>query len=196
MSAAAPNYWWLMGGRIFLGIGIGIGQAIDPLYIAEVSPADYRGSLTTWSEFAINLGILLGFASNSMLVGLGKNVAWRVMLAVGLVLPVVLLFLSLCVMPESPRWLMMKSRHAEAEHVLRRTHAPGTDLRPVLDELQAQVEETTHECGWHDLFNAFRTPGPTRRMLLVGIGIAFAQQANGSDSLVQFSPRVFENAGA
>mmetsp|Transcript_20235 Transcript_20235/g.47234 ORF Transcript_20235/g.47234 Transcript_20235/m.47234 type:complete len:471 (+) Transcript_20235:122-1534(+) len=196
VSAAAPNYSWLMVGRCFLGIGIGVGLAIDPMYIAELAPADYRGSLTTWSEFSINVGILLGFVSNLVFVGLPANSNWRVMLGVGLVLPLVLLILSLFVMPESPRWLMLKCRRAEAEHVLQRTHATGTDVQPILDKLEKQTREERDEGSWRDLLSAMLTPGPARKQVLVGIGVALAQQASGTDSLIAFSPRVFETAGA
>ena len=49
-----------MIGRLFVGLGVGFGLAIDPLYIAEIAPAEHRGRLSCWSEFAINVGILLG----------------------------------------------------------------------------------------------------------------------------------------
>ena len=40
----------LLVGRTFIGWGIGIGLSIDPLFIAEITPAQHRGMLVTWSE--------------------------------------------------------------------------------------------------------------------------------------------------
>jgi len=59
--ATAQNYTTLMIGRIFVGLGVGFGLAIDPLYIAEISPAAHRGRLVTWSEIALNVGLVFGF---------------------------------------------------------------------------------------------------------------------------------------
>jgi len=58
------NFTTMIIGRLITGVGVGIGLAVDPLYISEISPKSKRGSLVTLSEFAINIGILLGFISN------------------------------------------------------------------------------------------------------------------------------------
>ena len=62
-TATATSYPSLMMGRFVTGLGVGLGLAIDPVYIAEVSPPKHRGRLVTWSETATNVGILLGFVS-------------------------------------------------------------------------------------------------------------------------------------
>lgn len=49
-----------MFGRAFVGLGVGLGLSIDPLYISEVSPPSHRGHLVSFSEIAINFGIVLG----------------------------------------------------------------------------------------------------------------------------------------
>ena len=45
LQAAAFDYWLLLVGRSLVGIGAGIGFAIDPVYIAEMSPSHNRGFL-------------------------------------------------------------------------------------------------------------------------------------------------------
>mmetsp|Transcript_57459 Transcript_57459/g.136622 ORF Transcript_57459/g.136622 Transcript_57459/m.136622 type:complete len:484 (+) Transcript_57459:127-1578(+) len=196
LSATAADFLHLMMGRIGVGLGIGISMAIDPLYVAEIAPADHRGLLSTLPELGLNLGILLGFASNRLLLPLPDDVNWRVMLALGLVLPLILLVLALFILPESPRWLLLHSRREEAADVLRRTHATGTDIQPVVDGLAKQAEEATSSGGWTDLFRALATPGSTRQQLVTAIGIAIAQQATGEPSVLLFSPRIFDAAGA
>jgi MFS family permease len=85
------------------GFGIGAGLAIDPLYIAEVSPSMFRGKLVSMSELAINFGILLGMAADYCFLTLPEGTNWRVMIGLGLILPCVLLVMTLTIMPESPR---------------------------------------------------------------------------------------------
>jgi hypothetical protein len=81
-----------------------VGLAIDPLYIAEVSPSVFRGKLVSMSEIAINMGILLGMAADYAFLTLPDGTDWRLMLGLGLILPSVLLVLTLTIMPESPRF--------------------------------------------------------------------------------------------
>ena len=99
----APSYAVLMIGRFLAGIGIGFGVMISPIYIAEISPNSTRGSLTTFPEIFINVGILLGYVSNYAFSGLSAHISWRIMLAVG-ILPSVFIALALFIIPDSMRW--------------------------------------------------------------------------------------------
>jgi MFS family permease len=125
IMSMAPSYEILMFGRFFVGMGVGVGLAIDPLYIAEVSPASRRGELVCWSEIALNVGIVLGFASGIVLYPLANTQEWRVMLALGAILPMVMIVLVLKVMPESPRWLIANNRLEEARSILERIYPDG-----------------------------------------------------------------------
>ena len=69
---------------MIVGVSCGLGLAIDPLYISEIAPQHRRGALVSWSELAINVGILLGFAAAVLLQPLPVHRAWRAMLASGL----------------------------------------------------------------------------------------------------------------
>ena len=126
IMSVAPSYEILLFGRFFVGMGVGVGLAIDPLYIAEVSPASRRGELVSWSEVAINVGLVLGFSSGIVLYPLDNAQEWRVMLALGAVLPIVMIVLVLNVMPESPRWLIANNRLDEARSILERIYPDGT----------------------------------------------------------------------
>lgn len=70
-------------GRAISGVGVGLGFAVDPMYIAEVSPAQHRGQLVSWSETATNVGILLGFIASYALKDVRGNMQWRFMIALG-----------------------------------------------------------------------------------------------------------------
>ena len=108
-TATATSYPSLMMGRFVTGLGVGLGLAIDPVYIAEVSPPKHRGRLVTWSETATNVGILLGFVSGFAFRDAGEA-GWRAMLALGAVIPSVLLVLVFTFMPVRARRPCFSSR--------------------------------------------------------------------------------------
>ena len=79
--AFANGIGMFIAARMIGGIGIGISTVAAPLYISEIAPPAYRGRLAGMFQFNIVFGILMAFASNAMLAGIGEN-AWRWMLGV------------------------------------------------------------------------------------------------------------------
>mmetsp|Transcript_42807 Transcript_42807/g.79330 ORF Transcript_42807/g.79330 Transcript_42807/m.79330 type:complete len:485 (+) Transcript_42807:110-1564(+) len=190
----AYNFFLLILGRLFLGFAIGLSLAIDPMYITEIAPGKHRGKLTTLSEIAINVGIVLGFVVNWCLADLPDGTDWRVMVACGAILPLTLLVLSITVMPESPRWLVANGRTEEAESILTKTHPAGENISSVVEGIRQQIEETKSilELGWQPLLK----PDPvTRYLMIVGMGVAFTQQLTGIESIIMYSPEIFKRAG-
>ena len=86
-----------------------------------MSPAAHRGELVTWSEMAINVGIVFGFVTGLIQ---GSN-SWRYMFLLGGILPTVMIFLVVYIMPETPRWLIAKNRDSEAKEILTRVYPDG-----------------------------------------------------------------------
>ena len=102
-------------------LGVGIGISVDPLYISEISPKECRGALVTFSEIAINIGITLGYLTTWVFSFVAdRDLSWRLMLLVGAVLPLLMIYLSLKVMSESPRYLMSTGRNRMALAVLQK----------------------------------------------------------------------------
>ncbi|KAJ7946954.1 Sugar transporter [Quillaja saponaria] len=196
VMALAPSFEILIVGRILAGVGIGFGVMVAPVYIAEISPAISRGSLTSFPEIFINLGILLGYVSNYAFSGLPVHISWRVMLGVG-ILPSVFIGLALFVIPESPRWLVMKNRVEEARIVLSKTNESKREVEERLAEIQvaaslANAEKYEAKAVWREMIN----PSPSvRKMLITGCGIQCFQQITGIDATVYYSPTIFKDAG-
>ncbi|GAA0155817.1 secondary carrier transporter [Lithospermum erythrorhizon] len=206
LMGVAHNYAFLMFGRFVAGIAVGYAMMIGPVYTAEISPASYRGFLTSFTEVFINIGILLGYVSNFAFAKLPINLNWRLMLAAGAI-PSIILGIGVLAMPESPRWLVMKGRLGEAKRVLGKVSdsQEEAELRlaeikeaagisaDVNDEVCVVPEKSQPKGVWSQLL---LRPTPTvRHILIVAIGLHFFQQSTGIDALVLFSPRVFEKAG-
>ncbi|KAI9086741.1 hypothetical protein K1719_031335 [Acacia pycnantha] len=190
----APSFPILMVGRLIAGIGIGFGVMISPIYIAEISPNATRGTMTSFPEIFINIGILLGYVSNYAFSGLSPHINWRIMLAVG-ILPSVFIGFALFVIPESPRWLVMKNRIEEARDVLLKTNEDEKEVEERLAEIQKAAEFANSDNDkpvWRELL--FPSP-PLRRMLITGFGIQCFQQISGIDATVYYSPEIFKAAG-
>ncbi|KAJ9170973.1 hypothetical protein P3X46_019030 [Hevea brasiliensis] len=153
----AHSFQILMIGRFLAGIGIGFGVMIAPVYIAEISPTVARGSLTSFPEIFINLGILLGYVSNYAFSNLPVNTGWRVMLAVG-ILPSVFIAVALFIIPESPRWLVMQDRVEEARLVLLKTNENEREVEERLEEIQKAAGNTNgdkyeEKAVWRELLS-------------------------------------------
>jgi MFS family permease len=132
----AVSYAMLMAGRFVAGVGVGYAIMIAPVYTAEISPAASRGLLTSFPDFFINLGILLGYLSNYAFARLPLYLGWHVMLGIGAA-PSLLLALMVFVMPESPRWLVKNVRLADARAVLEKTSATPEEAAERLSDIKA-----------------------------------------------------------
>ncbi|TYI64425.1 hypothetical protein E1A91_D09G087700v1 [Gossypium mustelinum] len=196
IMALAPSYQILMIGRLLAGIGIGFGIMIAPVYIADISPSIARGSLTSFPEIFINLGILLGYISNYVFSGLPVHSNWRIMLGVGIA-PSVFLGFALFIIPESPRWLVMQNRIEEARTVLLKTYDNTKEVDERLAEIQmaariVNADKYKEKAVWLEILN----PSPAiKRMLITGCGIQCFQQISGIDATVYYSPTIFKDAG-
>ncbi|XP_078161652.1 putative polyol transporter 4 [Carex rostrata] len=194
IMALAPSFEVLMIGRLLAGVGIGFGVMIAPVYIVEISPAMARGTLTSFPEIFINLGILLGYISNYAFSDLSEHINWRIMLGVGII-PSIFIGFALFFIPESPRWLVMQNREKEARAVLLRINETESEAMERLHEIQEAANPAKkHEerAVWREIFN----PTPSfRRMLITGCGIQCFQQITGIDATVYYSPTIFRDAG-
>ncbi|CAB9519821.1 Putative polyol transporter 2 [Seminavis robusta] len=195
IMSLAPNFGILIFGRVFVGLGVGVGMAVDPVYISEISPAKHRGRLVTWSEIAINAGIVLGFSMGIFFADINTGAQWRIMLAMGMILPSVMIFLVINVMPESPRWFVSQGMEAEAKTVLEQVYPPNYPVTEIVDDIKEALEReriAEQTLGW----SVICSPTPAfRRMLIVGIGTAVAQQAVGIDALQYYLTDVLETSG-
>jgi len=185
-SASAHSLSFFLFSRILGGIAVGVASILSPMYIAELAPAKFRGTLVSLNQLTIVIGILVAFFSNYLLVDTGEN-NWRWMLLV-MAAPAILLFFSLFLVPESPRWLVARNRNEEALKVLIKTS--GKELaQSELNEIQ-QTLKNQEESTFSDLLAPKIKP-----LLFIGIILAIFQQITGINTIMYYAPKIFANVG-
>jgi len=185
-SASAHSLLFFVIARMLGGVAVGVASILSPMYIAELAPAKYRGTLVSLNQLAIVIGILVAFFSNWLLVDTGVN-NWRWMLLV-MAAPAVLLFFSLFLVPESPRWLVARNRNDEAFQVLLKTSGKAfaqTELLEIQETLKTHEEST-----FRDLLAPKVKP-----LLFIGIILAIFQQITGINTIMYYAPKIFANIG-
>lgn len=138
--AFAWSWGSLLAFRIIGGLGIGGSSVLAPMYIAELSPAKWRGRLVGLFQINIVLGILLAYLSNFLIARMNLgSVEWRWQMGIAAI-PAILFLIMLFTIPRSPRWLAMKNRTQEALDVLRLTGNPNPDqeLKEIVESIHLE----------------------------------------------------------
>ena len=170
------------------GLGVGASSVVAPMYIAEISPPQFRGRLVAITQFNIVFGILAAYLSNYgvALADLGQD-EWRVMFGIE-ALPAAVFFALMFLNPRSPRWLVARGRSAEAASVLERVGA--ADVRKELRE----IEESLAVMGARASESVFQWK--YRRPVLLAVAISTFNQLSGINALMYYAPHIFRMAGA
>jgi SP family arabinose:H+ symporter-like MFS transporter len=184
----AWNVWVFILARFLGGVGIGISTVAAPLYISEIAPPRHRGRLAGMFQFNIVFGIVVAFASNALLSGVGEN-AWRWMLGVA-AFPSVVYTLMCLGIPESPRWLLTRRGDRAAglrTLALIEPEATPAQLESHADAIVSGVAEQHSTRG----FWSMRLKVP----ILLAFLVAFFNQLSGINAILYFAPRIFELTG-
>jgi MFS transporter, SP family, xylose:H+ symportor len=174
--------------RVIGGLGIGIASMLSPMYIAEIAPPSQRGRLVTYQQIAIVSGMVLVYFVNWAIAAQGNDAwvlstGWRYMLLSGSI-PAALFLLLLLMVPETPRYLVMKGRKDEAHGVLLRL-SNETEARQVLSDIENSLSHTDGRLlsfGW--------------LVVIVGIMLSLFQQFVGINAVLYYAPLMFKNMGA
>ncbi|MCX7512793.1 sugar porter family MFS transporter [Frateuria sp. STR12] len=175
----------LIAARLVLGLAIGVATFTAPLYLAEVAPEHIRGAMISTYQLMITIGILVAFLSDTALSYTG---AWRWMLGV-IAIPGVLFLLGVLMLPDSPRWLMMRGRRDEALGVLHRLRGDAAVVEREAADIEEQLK--TPQRGWH-LFLENRN---FRRSVGLGVLLQLMQQFTGMNVVMYYAPRIFQTMG-
>ena len=178
--------------RVLGGIGVGMASAICPMYIAEVAPANKRGQLVSWNQFAIIFGQLVVYFVNFLIIQSHKNdpavvewtnqVGWRLMFGSECV-PAGLFTLLILLVPETPRYLVMSGHDSKALEVLSKINGP-TVAQQVLSEIKNTVVEKKEKLFAYGVL-----------VIFIGCMLSVFQQFVGINAVLYFAPRIFDSMG-
>ncbi len=189
----AWNWWSFTLFRFLGGLAVGGASVVSPMYIAEISPAKYRGRLVAFQQFNIVLGILLAYLSNFLIARLAgeelSDASYRWMFGV-MAFPSAVFFFLLFLTPQSPRWLVARGRVDEAREVLRLC---GTDTQNVEDEIreiQASLDLSHHTLEEPFFCRRYAKP------IGLALAIAMFNQLSGINVVIYYAAQIFKMAGA
>lgn len=202
--ALSNNLDHLVLWRMVGGAGIGIVSVVCPLYISEISPASHRGRLVSLYQLAVTTGFLAAYLVNYYLLNISYNYtssneilqkifgdeAWRGMLGAGAI-PALLFFVVTFLIPESPRWLIVKQKNEKATSILSRIFSNKADVQAQINETNKVLnEQSAEKSDWKILLQ----PG-FRNAVLIGCAIAILGQFMGVNAVLYYGPTIFENSG-
>jgi MFS transporter, SP family, xylose:H+ symportor len=174
--------------RIIGGIGVGIASMISPMYIAEIAPANVRGRLISWNQFAIIFGMLVIYFVNYVIARQGNeqwlvDEGWRWMFFSGAI-PAGIFLILLIFVPETPRYLVMKGKDDKALDVLNKI-AGKENAAAILSE----IKQTMHEKSSPWLSFGFL-------VIFIGIMLSVFQQFVGINVVLYYAGNIFRNMGS
>ena len=188
--------------RLIGGLGIGLASTISPMYIAEVSPADYRGRFVSLNQLTIVIGILAaqiinyliadavppGVSNQAIVESWNGQMGWRWMFWAETI-PAALFLLFVFFIPESPRWLLKAGQSEKSLEVL--TRIGGNDYA---GNERTNIESTLKNTGAGVEFSTLFEK-KIRPIILIGIILAVFQQWCGINVVFNYAEEIFAAAG-
>ena len=173
--------------RILGGIGVGLASMLSPMYIAEIAPANIRGKLVSWNQFAIIFGMVVVYFVNYY-IARGRPAewinatGWRWMFG-SETIPALVFLLLLFFVPESPRYLVLKKQENRALKLLKKINPNNAD--GVLSDIKASLTEK--RAPWLSFGGL---------VIVVGILLSVFQQFVGINVVLYYAGDIFRSMGA
>ncbi|MBN3518975.1 sugar porter family MFS transporter [Algoriphagus lutimaris] len=205
-TALSETFWWFNAYRIVGGVAMGIALNLSPLYIAEISPSEKRGMFVTINQLLVMVGVLLAQICNWQIslidTSLPENasfeviaaswsgqMAWRWMFGAEII-PALLFFLLMFLVPESARWLVKNNQVVNAKKVLEKIGG-----KQYSDVAIADIQNTLHEGDLGKVHFRDLLKKPLPKLIGIGIFLAFLQQWSGVNVVIYYAADIFQAAG-
>ncbi len=174
--------------RIIGGVGVGLASMLSPMYIAEIAPANIRGKLVSWNQFAIIFGMLVVYFVNYFIARQGddswlNSIGWRWMFA-SETIPAALFLVLLMFVPETPRYLVLRSQPEKALRILQKVNGSETGLK-ILEEIKSTVNTKSGKIFSFGVL-----------VIVIGVALSAFQQFVGINVVLYYAPEIFKNMGS
>ncbi|XP_059077709.1 probable plastidic glucose transporter 1 isoform X2 [Cryptomeria japonica] len=188
IGAEANSLNEMILGRFLVGLGIGANTVLVPIYISEVSPTKYRGSLGTISQLGTCVGLIVALALGVPCES--DSHWWRAMFRIASVIGC-LLIIGMQFVAESPRWLGKVGRWEEAKIVISQLWG-SSQVESAIKELKDanNLDRSYEESNWSDLLTKRHYKAPA-----IGGTLFFLQQFAGINGVLYFSSLTFADVG-
>ena len=203
LMAISPDSSFLIATRFLCGIAVGLAAMAAPLYIGEIAPNESRGKLVTSYQAAICVGIVCAYLvslgliewhlalANSQQTGMLKLIAtddvWRFMLGSEIV-PSIILFVMVCFIPESPRWLVKKGKLELATEIFSKIE-PEENAKALIDEIHSSINQGS-STRFRDLFGH-----KLKKRTYMAVFVAAISQLTGINAVLFYGPEILKSAG-
>lgn len=205
-TALSETFWWFNAYRIVGGVAMGIALNLSPLYIAEISPPEKRGMFVTINQLLVMVGVLLAQLCNWQIslidTSLPENasfeviaaswsgqMAWRWMFGAEII-PALLFFLLMFLVPESARWLVKNNQVNNAKKVLEKIGGKYYSEVSIAD-----IKNTLHQGDLGKVHFKDLLKKPLPKLIGIGIFLAFLQQWSGVNVVIYYAADIFQAAG-
>jgi len=203
LTGSANSFTAFITWRVVGGVAIGIASNVSPTYIAEVSPAAWRGRLVTLNQLTIVVGILAAQIVNWLIadkVPEGATSAWIRLswngqrgwrwMFIAVAFPAAVFFLSALFIPESPRWLAKTGAIDSARRMLARIGGQQYGNQALTEIQSALGIEQQAGVPWRELFSP-----SVLKILVIGVVLAALQQWSGINIIFNYAEEVYRSAG-
>ncbi|KAI0161230.1 lactose permease [Xylariaceae sp. FL1272] len=199
VTATATNLATFIGGRFLLSFFATLTITAAPLYLVEISPAAYRGTIAgTYNTFYYVGSILATSAVHEYLADQG-DLDWGIPIWLQAVCPGIVIFL-VKFFPESPRYLILIDKHEEARKIIVKYHTNGDPDHPLVD---LQMNEMLHsvqglpKATWKDLFDlrVLVESRSSRYRLMLNMVFSWFAQFSGNNIISYYLPIMLNAIG-
>lgn len=181
-------FWHFVVYRVIGGIGVGLASMLSPMYIAEIAPANSRGKLVSFNQFAIIFGMLVVYFVNYGISLQGDDswlneIGWRWMFASEMI-PATLFIVLLFFVPETPRFMVLQGNDDQALKVLQKVNG-ASKATEILAEIKSTVVSHSSKLMSYGIL-----------VIVLGVLLSMFQQFVGINVVLYYAPEIFKTMGS
>lgn len=180
----AHSVLMLYFGRLILGMAVGGCCVAAPLYTNEIAQKDVRGSLGSYFQLMVVIGVLYAYSMGCFLAAVPYTISCAAC--------VFAFFIMFCFQPETPLYFLKRGKFEEAKKSLIQLRGPKYDVDSELNMIEGDVKAATQSSM---SFTAALKKKSTLKALLIAFGLMFFQQLSGINAVILYSSDMFQETG-